>query len=107
MYLRGVGDHSSIARLVEFRLLESRGQHSHTDGLAQDQNIAGLGVSVTAHAVRVHQAHDNEAVDGLDGVNRVATSDRNASLSTDGIATSQNAANHLDGKLADGHRNNG
>src|SRR2546427_3684377 len=59
--------------LVQQVLLECGRQNAHAQRLAQDQHVAGPGVGIALHLAGVDDADADQAVDGLDRVDRKST----------------------------------
>ena len=61
------------------------------------------GIPIAAHALRVHQAQADQAVDGLQHVDRMPARDGDASVAAHGSAAFQHPANHFRRQLGNGH----
>ncbi len=100
-------DEALVAGGVQGILLQRRRHHADADRLAEDEHVAGLGVGIAPDLARVDQAHDDEAVDRLDRIDRVAAGDRDARLATDRLAAADDLADLLGRQLVDRHRDQG
>src|ERR1019366_10173374 len=97
-------DQAAIAGRVERVLLQRGREHANTDRLAEYEHVAGLGIGVAPDLLRMHEAHDDEAVNGLDRIDRVAAGDRNARFAAHRFATADHLPDLLDRELVDRHR---
>ncbi|MPN00542.1 hypothetical protein SDC9_147737 [bioreactor metagenome] len=93
---RGVGDHLAVVGVAQLLLLKRGRIHAHAQRLAQHQHIAHLRLRIALDAVRMHQPHGHQAVDGFHRVDGVAARNRNTCGTAHVLTAAHDLANHAD-----------
>ncbi len=92
---------------AQFLLLFCGGQDTDAQRFGQKQPRAGFGLVVALELAAQHMAGDGQTKDRLRGINRVAASQRHASLGAHLAGTSQDFTGNCSGQQIDGPAQNG
>ena len=99
--------HLGVPRLRKLSFLQRRRQDAYPQRLAEDQRIARFRGAVALHLVGMHEAEDDQAVDGLQRVDRVAARDRDARRGAHRLAAGEDLPDHRERQLLERHADDG
>ena len=104
--LHAVHGCSEVDRIDVAALLGGRND-AHTEGLGEEQHVAGLGCGVLLELIQRHAPRHRQAEDGLRTIDAVPAGQRNARLLTNAAAALQNLARDFLAELVNGPAKNG